>query len=70
MDKISKEKVSLPEIIKGIQKLVIVDISLDRDHDNPQLIFESLNSTGLDLSHADLIRNYILMGLENEQQKM
>jgi len=69
MDKISKGKVSLPEIIKGIQKLVIVDISLDRDHDNPQLIFESLNSTGLDLSQADLIRNYILMGLNPEDQK-
>ena len=43
--------------------------SLDRDHDNPQLIFESLNSTGLDLSQADLIRNYILMGLEPEEQR-
>ena len=41
----------------------MVDIALERDHDNPQLIFESLNSTGLDLSQADLIRNYVLMGL-------
>jgi len=69
VDKIAKSKISLKELIKGVQKLVIVDISLDRDHDNPQLIFESLNSTGLDLSQADLIRNYILMGLEPEQQK-
>ena len=69
INKIKDGSFSLEELIKGIQKLVIVDISLDRDHDNPQLIFESLNSTGLDLSHADLIRNYILMGLENEQQK-
>ena len=69
VDKISKSKISLEDLIRGIQKLVIVDISLDRDHYNPQLIFESLNSTGLDLSQADLIRNYILMGLEPEQQK-
>ena len=48
----------------GIQKLKIVDITLDRSEDNPQLIFESLNSTGLSLSPADLIRNYVLMGQE------
>ena len=52
----------------GISKLIIVEISLDRDHDNPQLIFESLNSTGMDLSQADLIRNYVLMGLDNDEQ--
>ncbi len=56
-------------IYQGIGKLIIVDISLDRDHDNPQLIFESLNSTGLDLSQADLIRNYVLMGLAPRQQE-
>ncbi len=55
-------------LYKGIGRLMIVDISLDKDHDNPQLIFESLNSTGVDLSEADLIRNYILMGLDNEEQ--
>ena len=54
----------LQAVYKGIQKLMIVDISLNRDYDNPQLIFESLNSTGLDLSQADLIRNYVLMGQE------
>ena len=42
---------------------MIVDISLNRDQDNPQLIFESLNSTGCKLSQADLIRNFIVMGL-------
>ena len=52
----------LKVVYEGIQKLIIVDISLNRDHDNPQLIFESLNSTGLDLSQADLIRNYVLIG--------
>lgn len=58
----------LMTIYKGIEKLIIVDISLNREHDNPQLIFESLNSTGLELSQADLIRNYILMGLEPQEQ--
>ena len=47
---------------------MIVDIALSRDHDNPQLIFESMNSTGRKLSQADLIRNFILMGLEPGQQ--
>jgi uncharacterized protein with ParB-like and HNH nuclease domain/predicted transport protein len=54
----------LEAVCKGIAKLVIVDIALNRDQDNPQLIFESMNSTGKELSQADLIRNYILMGLE------
>ena len=52
----------------GLAKLVVVDISLSRTQDNPQLIFESMNSTGRALSQADLIRNFILMGLEAEQQ--
>ena len=56
------------DIYNGIQRLFIVDVALEKDKDNPQLIFESLNSTGLDLSHADLIRNYILMGQETNLQ--
>ena len=56
-------------LCKGLEKLMLVDISLDRDHDNPQLIFESMNSTGLELSQADLIRNYVLMGLEPDRQE-
>ena len=58
----------ISSLCKGLAKLVIVDISLSRDQDNPQLIFESMNSTGRELSQADLIRNYILMGLEPSQQ--
>jgi len=60
LGKISDDNVK--DIYNGIQRLFIVDVALEKDKDNPQLIFESLNSTGLDLSHADLIRNYILMG--------
>lgn len=58
----------LEAICQGLAKLMIVDVSLDRSQDNPQLIFESMNSTGLELSQADLIRNYILMGLEPKLQ--
>ncbi len=59
---------NLAALCKGLAKLVIVDISLSRDQDNPQLIFESMNSTGRELTQADLIRNFILMGLEPEHQ--
>lgn len=59
---------NLASLCKGLAKLVVVDISLNRDQDNPQLIFESMNSTGRELSQADLIRNYVLMGLEPGHQ--
>ncbi|MGA1283358.1 MAG: GmrSD restriction endonuclease domain-containing protein, partial [Prochlorothrix sp.] len=59
---------NLVPLCNGIAKLVIVDIALSRDQDNPQLIFESMNSTGRELSQADLIRNFILMGLEPAHQ--
>ena len=55
-------------VYAGIAKLVIVDVSLTRGHDDPQMIFESLNSTGLDLTQADLIRNFVLMRLDDELQ--
>lgn len=55
-------------IYAGIAKLVIVDVSLTRGHDDPQMIFESLNSTGLDLTQADLIRNFVLMRLDDDLQ--
>jgi uncharacterized protein with ParB-like and HNH nuclease domain len=54
----------LAPVCKGLAKLMMVDIKLKRGEDNPQLIFESMNSTGRELSQADLIRNFILMGLE------
>ena len=68
LEQIKKSGIDLNVLYQGMLKLIIVDISLDRDHDNPQLIFESLNSTGLDLSQADLIRNYVLMKLEPKEQ--
>jgi uncharacterized protein with ParB-like and HNH nuclease domain/predicted transport protein len=64
--RITKDNIN--ELYRGIKKLIIVDVILEKDKDNPQLIFESLNSTGLDLSQADLIRNYILMGQPQDKQ--
>lgn len=55
-------------VCNGLAKLMVVDLALSRDQDNPQLIFESMNSTGRELSQADLIRNFILMGLEPNLQ--
>ncbi len=67
---ISKNTNKLETIFKGLEKLIVVEISLERGNENPQLIFESMNSTGKDLTETDLIRNYILMGLEPEEQKI
>ena len=58
----------LEPLCKGLVKLMVVDIALSRDYDNPQRIFESMNSTGRDLSQADLIRNFVLMDLEPNHQ--
>ena len=57
-------------LLAGLDKIIYVDIALEKDKDDPQRIFESLNSTGLDLSQGDLIRNYILMDLEREKQNL
>lgn len=57
-------------ILEGLSKLMFVEVSLDREKDDPQRIFESLNSTGLELTQADLIRNYILMGLNRQEQNI
>ncbi|MFI3239839.1 MAG: DUF262 domain-containing protein [Bacteroidales bacterium] len=57
------ETIKIDDLYESITKLIVIDIFLEND-DNPQLIFESLNSTGLNLSEADKIRNFILMGLE------
>lgn len=69
--KFFKSKISernILDVYNGILRLFIVDVALEKDKDNPQLIFESMNSTGLDLSQADLIRNYILMGQDIKLQ--
>lgn len=65
---ISEHRDRIVDLCRGLAKLVIIDVSLTRGQDNPQLIFESMNSTGKELSQADLIRNFVLMGQEQRFQ--
>ena len=58
----------LDTILAGIGRLAVVDVRLEQGTDDPQQIFESLNSTGLDLTQGDLVRNYVLMGLDETEQ--
>ena len=67
LDQILKSGLTIDEIYNTISRLEVINILLDSD-DDPQLIFESLNSTGLDLSEADKIRNYLLMSLSPQDQ--
>ncbi|OHD19373.1 MAG: hypothetical protein A2Y34_02905 [Spirochaetes bacterium GWC1_27_15] len=69
IERIKKNEISIDELFSAIKKLVIVDIKLKKDEDDPQLIFESLNSTGLDLTEADKVRNFILMSQNSKLQE-
>ncbi|MGL2739402.1 GmrSD restriction endonuclease domain-containing protein [Helicobacter pylori] len=59
----------LEKIFKGLEKLMIVEIALEKEKDDPQLIFESMNSKGIELAQTDLIRNYVIMETEIEKQE-
>ncbi len=66
---VSKNTDELETIFKGLEKLMIVEIALEKGKGDPQLIFESMNSKGIELAQTDLIRNYIVMETEIEKQK-
>ncbi len=66
---IRKNTDKLETIFKGLDKLMIVWIALEKGKDDPQLIFESMNSKGIELTQTDLIRNYIVMETEIEKQE-
>lgn len=67
---VNERLVSVDDLYEAINKLQIIDIQLEPQRgDDPQLIFESLNSTGLDLTEADKIRNFVLMGLVPDVQE-
>ena len=68
-NEISKQEIDPQLLFNATEKLQIVIIKLEREHDDPQAIFESLNSTGKKLSQSDLIRNYVLMGMDKDMQK-
>jgi uncharacterized protein with ParB-like and HNH nuclease domain/predicted transport protein len=67
--KLNDSRLDLAVVCRGLDKLVVVDVKLERGVDNPQLVFEAMNSTGKELSQADLIRNYVLMDLPPKQQE-
>lgn len=67
--KIADMELQPKDVYEAIGKLQIVNITLDRNVDDAQAIFESLNSTGKELSESDLIRNYVLMGIEPSEQR-
>ena len=67
---VNLRELTVDELFQAVKCLEIIDIELEPQHgDNPQLIFESLNSTGLDLSESDKIRNFVLMNLEPAVQE-
>ncbi len=66
---IRKNTNQLETIFKGLEKLMIVEIALEKGKDEPQLIFESMNSKGMELTQTDLIRNYIVMETEIEKRE-
>ena len=68
-NRIQKGEISATQLFDAVQRLQVIDIALKLPDDDPQLVFESLNSTGLDLNEGDKIRNYILMGLPIETQE-
>ena len=67
--RICRQEITIDELFDAVTRLEIINITLNQE-DNPQLIFESLNSTGLALSEGDKIRNFVLMGLEPRQQNL
>lgn len=67
-DKLADPTLDLVALCRGLDKLVVVDVKLETGVDNPQLVFEAMNSTGKRLSQADLIRNFVLMDLPTKQQ--
>lgn len=68
LEKWVAEGVTTSNILEALSKLEIVEIVLTKGEDDPQIIFESINSTGLELSSADLIRNFLLMNAENQER--
>lgn len=68
IEKWVKSGIEFSQIMSALEKLEIVQIVLTKGEDDPQIIFESINSTGLELSNADLIRNFLLMNAENQEE--
>lgn len=59
----------IEEIYGAFLRLKIVAIGLELGEDDPQVVFESINATGVQLKGLDLIRNYLMMGENSDKQK-
>ncbi|MGC0364188.1 uncharacterized protein with ParB-like and HNH nuclease domain [Rhodococcus sp. 27YEA15] len=68
VSKLGSSDLDMTQICLGLKKLIVVDVKLTRGSDDPQLVFETMNSTGKKLSQADLIRNFVLMDLQPSEQ--
>jgi uncharacterized protein with ParB-like and HNH nuclease domain len=68
-ERIKKLNISVEDFYRAVKRLIIVEIELIRSEDDPQMIFESLNSTGLSLTQSDLVRNFILMKQPTKEQE-
>ncbi|WP_044496557.1 DUF262 and DUF1524 domain-containing protein [Nesterenkonia massiliensis] len=68
-DLLKQRTSDLATVCAGLDKLIVVDVKLERGIDNPQLVFEAMNSTGKKLTQADLIRNFVLMDLPPREQE-
>ena len=68
VSRIKKNEISIDELFKAVRNLVVINVEL-KQADDPQLVFESLNSTGVALTEGDKIRNFVLMGLTSRQQE-
>lgn len=68
-EQFTNDSLDVAAVCRGLEKLRVVDVQLQLGIDHPQLVFEAMNSTGKRLSQADLIRNFILMGLESDKQE-
>lgn len=64
----AEKSINPSHVLDALTKLEIVEIVLTKGEDDPQVIFESINSTGLELSNADLIRNYLLMNADDQEK--
>lgn len=69
VSRIRKNEISIDDLFKAVRNLVVINVEL-KQSDDPQLVFESLNSTGVALTEGDKIRNFVLMGLTARQQDL
>lgn len=69
LDKYLEKGYRIEEIYGAFLRLKIVAIGLELGEDDPQVVFESINATGVQLKGLDLIRNYLMMGENSDRQK-